>query len=205
MVEGHDSRLGQVFNNLIDNARSFSPPDGTVTATLRRVRDEVEIVVEDEGPGIPPHALERVFERFYTDRPDQGFGQNSGLGLSISRQIVEAHRGRIRAENRPASRRARSRRRRPLRRPPAGASADRRLGTVHATCVVIGEAGVLLRGPSGSGKSTLARRLVEGAADAAASPASSATTGWRSRPVTAASSPAPCRRSPAAWRSAASG
>jgi two-component system sensor histidine kinase ChvG len=62
----------------------------------------VEVVVEDEGPGIPPHALERVFERFYTDRPDQGFGQNSGLGLSISRQIVEAHRGRIRAGNRPA-------------------------------------------------------------------------------------------------------
>ena len=62
----------------------------------------MEIAVEDEGPGIPPHALERVFERFYTDRPEQGFGQNSGLGLSISRQIVEAHRGRIRAENRPA-------------------------------------------------------------------------------------------------------
>jgi two-component system sensor histidine kinase ChvG len=101
VVEGHDNRLGQVFNNLIDNARSFSPPDGTVTATLRRVRDKVEIVVEDEGPGIPSHALERVFERFYTDRPDQGFGQNSGLGLSISRQIVEAHRGRVRAGNRP--------------------------------------------------------------------------------------------------------
>ena len=102
VVEGHDSRLAQVVNNLIDNARSFSPPGGTVTATLRRVGSEVEIAVEDEGPGIPPHALERVFERFYTDRPEQGFGQNSGLGLSISRQIVEAHRGRIRAENRPA-------------------------------------------------------------------------------------------------------
>src|ERR671913_1556686 len=100
VVEGHDNRLGQVFNNLIDNARSFSPPDGTVTATLRRVRDKVEIVVEDEGPGIPSHALERVFERFYTVRPDQGFGQNSGLGLSISRQIVEAHRGAMKAENR---------------------------------------------------------------------------------------------------------
>jgi two-component system sensor histidine kinase ChvG len=56
--------------------------------------------VEDDGPGIPPHALERIFERFYTDRPEQGFGQNSGLGLSISRQIVEAHGGTIRAENR---------------------------------------------------------------------------------------------------------
>ena len=99
-VAGHDSRLGQVVNNLIDNARSFSPPDGEVRVMLRRKKNWVEIIVEDDGPGIPPHALERVFERFYTDRPDQGFGQNSGLGLSISRQIVEAHRGRIRAENR---------------------------------------------------------------------------------------------------------
>ncbi len=101
LVLGHDSRLGQVANNLVDNARSFSPPDGEVRVRLRRVQSEVEFSVEDDGPGIPPHALERVFERFYTDRPEQGFGQNSGLGLSISRQIVEAHRGAIRAENRP--------------------------------------------------------------------------------------------------------
>ena len=99
-VAGHDSRLAQVVNNLIDNARSFSPRDGEVRVRLRRNKTWVEIIVEDDGPGIPPHALERVFERFYTDRPDQGFGQNSGLGLSISRQIVEAQRGRIRAENR---------------------------------------------------------------------------------------------------------
>ena len=100
LVLGHDTRLGQVVNNLIDNARSFSPPDRPVRVGLRRGRGDVEITVEDSGPGIPPHALERVFERFYTDRPEQGFGQNSGLGLSISRQIVEAHRGSIRAENR---------------------------------------------------------------------------------------------------------
>ena len=99
-VEGHDSRLAQVFNNLIDNARSFSPPDGTVRVSLRRDQDEVEVTVEDDGPGIPPHALERIFARFYTDRPDHGFGQNSGLGLSICRQILEAHRGSIRAANR---------------------------------------------------------------------------------------------------------
>ncbi len=99
-VSGYDSRLGQVFSNLIDNAVSFSPPKGIVRVSLRRVADEVEIAVEDQGPGIPEHALERVFERFYTDRPAQGFGQNSGLGLSISRQIVDAHRGRIWAENR---------------------------------------------------------------------------------------------------------
>jgi two-component system, OmpR family, sensor histidine kinase ChvG len=66
------------------------------------VREEIEIVVDDDGPGIRPDALQRIFERFYTDRPDQGFGQNSGLGLSISKQIVEAHGGRIWAENRLA-------------------------------------------------------------------------------------------------------
>ncbi|MCJ2094175.1 sensor histidine kinase [Methylobacterium sp. J-072] len=102
-VIGHDSRLGQVVNNLLDNARSFSPTDAKVRVALRRVRGEVELVCEDEGPGIPEHALERIFERFYTDRPEQGFGQNSGLGLSISRQIVQAHRGMIRAENRPGA------------------------------------------------------------------------------------------------------
>jgi len=112
LVFGHDSRLAQVITNLIDNACSFSTPGGEVRVSLRRARDEspsefeatterVVIEVDDDGPGIPPHALERVFERFYTDRPVEGFGQNSGLGLSISRQIVEAHLGRIWAENRP--------------------------------------------------------------------------------------------------------
>ncbi|MFL5182503.1 MAG: ATP-binding protein, partial [Microvirga sp.] len=87
-------------SNLVDNARSFSPADGTVRVSLRRGPGAIEVVVDDDGPGIPPHALERGFDRCYTDRPDQGFGQNSGLGLSISRQIVEAHRGHIKAENR---------------------------------------------------------------------------------------------------------
>ncbi|WP_069307609.1 sensor histidine kinase [Methylobrevis pamukkalensis] len=100
-IIGHDSRLGQVVNNLIDNARSFSPPGGTVTVTASRRDGEVRIVVDDEGPGIRPDAIERIFERFYTDRPDgESFGNNSGLGLSISRQIVEAHRGTIAATNR---------------------------------------------------------------------------------------------------------
>lgn len=104
IVLGHDSRLGQVINNLIDNARSFSPKGGEVRVTCRRLKDAVEIIVDDDGPGIPPHALARIFERFYTDRPEeQGFGQNSGLGLSISKQIVDAHAGRIWAENRPAN------------------------------------------------------------------------------------------------------
>ena len=68
--------------------------------TCRRQRNHVEILVDDDGPGVRPDALEKIFERFYTDRPHQGFGQNSGLGLSISKQIVEAHGGAIRVENR---------------------------------------------------------------------------------------------------------
>lgn len=111
-VLGHDSRLGQVINNLVDNARSFSPQGGGVRLAIRPARGEprspderdgrpgIEIIVDDDGPGIPAHAFERIFERFYTDRPEHGFGQNSGLGLSISRQIVEAHGGVIRAVNR---------------------------------------------------------------------------------------------------------
>jgi two-component system, OmpR family, sensor histidine kinase ChvG len=100
VVLGHDNRVGQVVRNLLDNARSFSPPGSTIRVRLRCVQDSVEFRVEDEGQGIRPDNLERIFERFYTDRPEVSFGKNSGLGLSISRQIVEAHRGRIWAENR---------------------------------------------------------------------------------------------------------
>jgi two-component system sensor histidine kinase ChvG len=100
LVMGHDTRLGQVFNNLIDNARSFSPPGTRVLVTARRDGAWIEIAVEDQGPGIKAEQVERVFDRFYTDRPEgESFGQNSGLGLSISKQIVEAHHGRIWAEN----------------------------------------------------------------------------------------------------------
>jgi len=99
-VPGHDSRLGQVVSNLLSNAQSFSQVGSKVRITCRRVRSDIDIVVDDDGPGIREDALERIFERFYTDRPHQGFGQNSGLGLSISKQIVEAHGGRIWAENR---------------------------------------------------------------------------------------------------------
>lgn len=98
-MQGHDSRLFQVFTNLVDNAQSFSPPGLPVRITVGREGNLARISVEDSGPGIPEHALERIFERFYTDRPDHGFGQNSGLGLSISKQIVEAHGGTIRASN----------------------------------------------------------------------------------------------------------
>ncbi len=100
-LNGNGSRLGQVFHNLLDNARSFSPANGTVAVTARREGHEIIVTVDDEGPGIRPDVAERIFERFYTDRPEgEEFGNNSGLGLSISRQIVEAHRGTIHADNR---------------------------------------------------------------------------------------------------------
>jgi len=102
-VLGHDSRLSQVIVNLLDNAISFSPPGGRVAVLARRIGPEIQIAVEDEGPGIPSENLERIFERFYTDRPQENFGQNSGLGLNISRQIVVAHGGSLYAENRPPS------------------------------------------------------------------------------------------------------
>jgi two-component system sensor histidine kinase ChvG len=103
-VFGQEGPIGQVFRNLIDNARSFSPPGGVVKVSLtllvRRDGRWLQAKVEDQGPGIPSDALERIFKRFYTDRPKgAAFGRNSGLGLSIARQIVEAHRGRIWAEN----------------------------------------------------------------------------------------------------------
>ena len=102
-IRGHEGRLHQVISNILDNAISFSPPDAKIriACSLVRKTKEVEITVDDEGPGIPAENLERIFERFYTDRPDhEEFGKNSGLGLNISRQIVTAHGGRIWAENR---------------------------------------------------------------------------------------------------------
>ncbi len=104
-VIGHELRLGQVISNLIDNARSFVPEEnGRITIGLSRGGHRNIITVEDNGPGIRPDALERIFERFYTDRPSgEAFGQNSGLGLSISRQIVEAHGGTLTAENIPGT------------------------------------------------------------------------------------------------------
>ena len=100
-VRGVEGRIVQVFRNLIGNAMSFSPPEGKVTVRARPVGSFVEFTIEDEGPGIPEAKLENIFDRFYTERPrGERFGQHSGLGLSISRQIVEGLRGRIAAENR---------------------------------------------------------------------------------------------------------
>jgi two-component system, OmpR family, sensor histidine kinase ChvG len=100
IVRGHDNRLAQIFTNLIDNAVSFSPEDTTVTVTVIATHDKVITTVRDEGKGLVGDA-EKVFQRFYTDRPEgESFGDHSGLGLSISRQIAEAHKGTLEADNR---------------------------------------------------------------------------------------------------------
>jgi two-component system, OmpR family, sensor histidine kinase ChvG len=101
IVPGIETRLSQVFRNVIGNAISFSPPGGEIRLTARHDGRSVIIAVEDEGPGIPEDKLTTIFDRFYTERPlGEQFGTHSGLGLSISKQIVEAHRGMIWAENR---------------------------------------------------------------------------------------------------------
>ena len=101
-VMGHEDRLAQVVINILDNAKSFVPAgNGRIDVALESDQSQLVLSIADNGPGIPAEKVDRIFERFYTDRPDsQGFGQNSGLGLSISRQIIEAHGGTIRAENR---------------------------------------------------------------------------------------------------------
>ena len=102
---GHDLRIGQVITNLIENARSFVPDDrGHISINLSRSGKFNIITVDDNGPGIRAENIDRIFERFYTDRPaSEAFGQNSGLGLSISRQIIEAHNGTLTAENIPGT------------------------------------------------------------------------------------------------------
>jgi two-component system sensor histidine kinase ChvG len=113
MVNAFEDRLGQVFRNIITNALSFNPPDGKIMISATRTRQrgggEVVVTVDDEGPGIPEANLESIFGRFYSDRPTAGpdgrserLGSHSGLGLSISRQIVEAAGGELWAENRHA-------------------------------------------------------------------------------------------------------
>ncbi len=101
IVNGHDLRLGQIITNLIENARSFvREEDGRIKIRLFEARGHISIIVDDNGPGVQAEDINRIFERFYTDRPDgESFGQNSGLGLSISRQIAEAHGGTLKAEN----------------------------------------------------------------------------------------------------------
>ncbi len=101
VLDAHEGRLGQVLTNLLDNALSFSPSGGCVAVSIVAAATEIIVRVDDEGPGIPPDKLDDVFKRFYSDRPqsDRVSAKNSGLGLSLSREIVEAHGGTLRAEN----------------------------------------------------------------------------------------------------------
>ena len=99
-IYGAETRLVQVFQNLIGNALSFSPTDGAVRISLSTTKDKARICVADDGPGIPENKLEAIFERFYSERPShEEFGKHSGLGLSIAKQIIEAHQGTLHAEN----------------------------------------------------------------------------------------------------------
>ncbi|MEM9043788.1 MAG: stimulus-sensing domain-containing protein [Pseudomonadota bacterium] len=99
-ARGLEGRVAQVVTNFLDNALSFSPDGTSIVVEGQKVGTSVRVSVTDQGPGIPPENLASVFERFYTERPEsQGFGNHSGLGLAISKQIIEAHNGRIWAEN----------------------------------------------------------------------------------------------------------
>jgi two-component system sensor histidine kinase ChvG len=100
-ISGQNGRIEQVLTNLLANALSFTPAGGTVTVKLRRAPHTIDMIVEDQGPGIDQDNIEKIFTRFYTYRPtaNASRGDNSGLGLSISREIVEAHDGRLWAEN----------------------------------------------------------------------------------------------------------
>jgi two-component system sensor histidine kinase ChvG len=96
-----ERRLAQVFENLIANAASFSRSGGTISIKARAKDGWIEVIIDDEGPGIPKGKEETIFERFYRDRPEgEKFGTHSGLGLSICKQIVETHGGMITAKNR---------------------------------------------------------------------------------------------------------
>ena len=99
LVQGKKERLEQVFGNLISNALSFIPEDGQVQITVEKRKHNIVVSVEDNGPGIPDNKLEEIFSRFYTERPHENYGGHSGLGLSISKQIIDAHDGEIWAEN----------------------------------------------------------------------------------------------------------
>ncbi len=166
-VPGHDSRLGQVIANLLSNAQSFSHPGSKVRITCRRLKTEIEITVDDDGAGIRPGALEKIFERFYTDRPEQGFGQNSGLACRSpsrsSRPMADASGPRTG----PARSTLKATPGSPARASPSGCpryetpqvtAAEN--PSIHASAVLVGNQAVLIRGPSGSGKSRLAFDLI---------------------------------------------
>ncbi|MGB0720268.1 MAG: ATP-binding protein [Bdellovibrionales bacterium] len=99
-AQGSIERLGQVFRNILDNALSFAPPQSHITITIRHSAKNIRVTIEDEGPGIPESKIQTIFERFYSERPKaEDYGNHSGLGLSICKQIIDAHQGEIFAEN----------------------------------------------------------------------------------------------------------
>lgn len=101
VILGEESRLSRVFDNLVDNAISFSPPDGLIEIAAAKIGDEVVVSIEDEGPGVPAEVREAIFNRFHSIRPEgEAFGRHSGLGLAIAKAIVEGHDGRIAVEDR---------------------------------------------------------------------------------------------------------
>ena len=100
-IEGNENKIVQVLDNLIDNAFSFSLKKTPIEVQIKSEKKKVYIIIKDEGPGFPDNAIDKVFNRFYTERPEtEEFGKHSGLGLSISKQIIEAHNGEILVENR---------------------------------------------------------------------------------------------------------
>jgi two-component system sensor histidine kinase ChvG len=103
IVQGTSDRLAQTFENILQNARSFAPPDSAIEIAAEAVDGQCRVTIADRGPGIPPAHLERVFDRFFTYRPDDRNGrrEHAGLGLAIARAIVEGHGGTISAANRP--------------------------------------------------------------------------------------------------------
>ena len=101
IILGHEIRIVQVIDNIVDNAITFSPPHGNINIVVSADTKSVTITIDDQGPGIPKGKLDAIFDRFYSERPPtEKFGLHSGLGLSICKQITEAHNGEITAENR---------------------------------------------------------------------------------------------------------
>ena len=184
IIMAHEARLGRVVTNLLDNALSFSPQGGQVTVRAHRRGGEIEITVDDEGPGMPPDKLEDIFSRFYSDRPqthstvgkDSGFehlaryhyrlrrhhrgkgsGSSNGAMPSMAGEPAAFRDRRARALSAPASRYACPRR---IWQPSKEHSLGDAAELVHGTCVALGSGAALLRGPSGSGKSDLALRFL---------------------------------------------
>jgi len=101
LIFGHEGRIVQVIDNIVDNAVTFAPLNSKIHITLNANTTSVKITIDDEGPGIPENKLEAIFQRFYSERPPaEKFGLHSGLGLSICKQIIEAHNGKISVKNR---------------------------------------------------------------------------------------------------------